>query len=119
VWVNLTNNNVLTGSIASKAGAQNARLWTISVNNNGTGTAASSQIDGFALTQTYGASCTPVIESSFPVSVGDIPAGGSASGGIMIDFTGCPATARFTLNGLFSANGGSTTGVIARNNDYR
>ena len=119
VWVNLTNNTVLTGGIASKSGEQDARLWNMSVNNNGTGTATSSQIDDFILSQTYGAPCTPVIDTSVPVSMGDIAAGGSASGGIMIDFTGCPATARFSLDALFSANGGSTTGVLVLNNQFR
>ncbi len=128
LWVSLTNNTVLTGSIASKSGAQNDRAWNISVDNNGTGTATASQIDQFTLTQTYGAACTPVIESPFPVSMGDIPAGGSASGSIMIDFAGCPATARFSLDALFSANfrlggnttaGGSTTGVLVLNNQFR
>ncbi len=119
VWVNLTNNTVLTGSIASKSGEQDARLWNIYVNNNGTVTAISSQIDNFILNQTYGSPCAPVIDTSGPVSMGDIAAGGSASGGIMIDFTGCPATARFSLDALFSANGGSTTGVLVLNNQFR
>jgi hypothetical protein len=103
-------------------------LWNISVDNNGTGTATASQIDQFTLTQTYGAACTPVIESSFPVSMGDIPAGGSASGSIMIDFAGCSPIARFSLDALFSANfllggnttaGGATTGVLVLNNQFR
>jgi hypothetical protein len=121
VWVNFTNNTVLTGSIASQSGPSNARLLNFSVANNGNSTAAnngtatvtSSQIDGFTLTQTSGTPCTPEINTSFPLSIGDIPAGGSATGGITIDFSdaGCSATALFTVNALFSGNGGSTTGV--------
>lgn len=121
VWVNFTNNTVLTGSITSQSGPSNARLLNFSVANNGNSTAAnngtatvtSSQIDGFTLTQTSGTPCTPLINTSFPLSIGDIPAGGSATGGITIDFSdaGCPATALFTVNAWFSGNGGSTTGV--------
>jgi hypothetical protein len=121
VWVNFTNNTVLTGSITSQTGPPNARLLNFLVANNGKSTAAnngtatvtSSQIDGFTLTQTSGTPCTPEINTSFPLSIGDIPAGGSATGGIAIDFldAGCPANALFTVNALFSGNGGSTTGV--------
>src|SRR5262249_43271179 len=119
IWVNLTNNTVLAGSIISKTGAQNARLWSVAVTNNGTETATSSQIDQLTLTQTSGASCNPVVKSSLRVKMSDIPAGGSAPGSVLIVFTACAATARFTVNALFSANGGSATGVIVRNNDYR
>ena len=121
VWVNFTNNTVLTGSITKQSGLSNARLLNFSVTNNGSSTAAnngtatvtSSQIDGVTLTQTSGTPCTPAINTSFPLSLGDILAGTSATGGIAIDFSdaGCPANARFTVNALFSGNGGSTTGV--------
>ena len=121
VWVNFTNNTVLTGGITGQSGPSNARLWNFSVTNNGHSTAAnngtatvtSAQIDGFTLTQTSGTPCTPAINTSFPLSLGDIPAGASATGGIAIDFSdaGCPVNARFTVNALFSGNGGSTTGV--------
>ena len=121
VWVNFTNNTVLTGGITGQSGPSNARLLNVSVGNNGKSTAAnngttavtSAQIDGFTLTQTSGTPCTPQIKTSFPLSIGDIPAGASATGGIAIDFSdaGCPANAVFTVNALFSGNGGSTTGV--------
>ncbi|HLK18830.1 MAG TPA: endo-1,4-beta-xylanase [Bryobacteraceae bacterium] len=89
----------LTFKIASKTGTQSARVWTITATNPSSTTAYGTQITGFTLTQTGGAACTPVITppSSFPVSLGDIPGSGMASASFTIDFTGCSATARFTL----------------------
>ena len=48
-------------TIASKAGSQNARVWTMTANNPGPGTAYTTQISGFTLTQVAGAACTPVV----------------------------------------------------------
>ena len=118
VWVNLTNNTVLAGRIASKFGGHGTndiRQLEISVDNNSTETATASQIDDLILAQTHGSPCTPVILSSVPVSMGDIPAGGSTGGGISINFTGCAADAHFRVDALFSANGGSATGVLVDN----
>lgn len=109
----------LTAMMASKSGPQNARVWTIAVSNTGPQTAYSSKIDGFKLTQTSGAACTPVIATPLPLSLGDIPAGGSANGAITINFTGCPSTARFSLKASFSADNGLGTGTIVRNNEFR
>jgi hypothetical protein len=118
VWVNLTNNTVLTGRIVSKFGGHGShdiRQLKIGVTNNSTEPVTASQIDDFILTQTHGSPCTPVILGSVPVSMGDIAAGGTTNGDISIDFTACAADAHFSLNALFSANGGSATGVVVDN----
>ena len=111
----------LTGSIGSKAGPQNARVWTIVLSNAGPGAATSAQITGFSLTQTAGAACTPVLVSpaAFPIAVGDIAAGASATVPFTIDFTGCPALARFTLVVPFNSVAGANTGVVLRNQQFR
>ncbi len=90
----------LSFTIASKAGSQNARVWTMTAANPSSGTAYATQISGFTLTQVAGAACTPVVTppSRYPVVLGDIAAGKSASASFTIDFTGCPSLARFTLN---------------------
>jgi len=117
----------LTGSIASKSGTQNARVWTIMLSNPGPGIAYFAQVTGFTLTQVAGAACTPVISSpaAFPVNLGNIAAGASASVPFTIDFTGCPALARFAVNIPFSSGAPSSTNIgadlkaIVRNHEYR
>jgi hypothetical protein len=98
----------LSGSIVCKTGPRKARVWTIDV-SAGAGSSNGAQIDGFTLTQTAGAACTPIVTSpaSFPLALGDIPANQSASAPITIDFTGCFKTARFNVNIPLAANGGS------------
>ncbi|MBV9406651.1 MAG: endo-1,4-beta-xylanase [Acidobacteriaceae bacterium] len=113
--------SALAGDIASKSGPQNARVWTIAMNNPGPGTAFATQIDGFTLTQTSGAACTPVVTppSSYPIVLGDVTSGGSATAAFTIDFTGCPSLARFAVNMPFSSTGGANTGSLTRNNEFR
>jgi endo-1,4-beta-xylanase len=110
----------LAFGIASKTGAQNARVWTFTASNGGAGTAYATQINGFALTQVSGAACTPVVTppSSYPVVLGDIASGSSGSAAFTIDFTGCAALARFTLNMPWTS-ATYHTGVFALGNQYR
>jgi len=117
----------LTGSIASKAGTADARVWTLSFSNAGPGTAYGVRLAGFTLRQTGGAACTPVVRTSLPVSLGDIAAGTTASTGVTIDFTGCAALAAFAVDAPFNAaNGwhgdpakGSPALTISRSNQFR
>jgi endo-1,4-beta-xylanase len=113
--------SALTGGIASKTGSQNGRVWTITLSNPGPGTAYGVRITGFTLTQAAGAACTPVITppSAFPISLGDIAAGGSTSLSFTIDFTGCANTARFSLNVPYSSASGASAGAILRSNEFR
>jgi len=110
----------MTFSIAGKSGAQNARVWTVTATNGKVGTAYTTQIDGLTLTQTSGAACKPVITppSSYPVALGDIPAGGTSSAAFTIDFTGCPALARFTVSVPWSS-ATYDTGTFVSGNQYR
>jgi hypothetical protein len=109
----------LSAVITAKAGPQNARAWTVTLSNGGPGHASAARVDGLTLTQTSGAACTPTMVSAFPVAVGDITSGGSAAAPVTIDFTGCVATARFTVNIRFSANAGAATGTMTLYNQYR
>lgn len=117
----------LSGSIAGKAGTADARVWTLSFSNPGPGTAYGVRLMGLTLRQTGGAACTPVVKTSFPVALGDIAAGTSASTGVTIDFSGCVATASFAVDAPFNAaNGwhgdpakGSPALTIARSNQFR
>lgn len=90
----------LSFKITSKAGTVNgSRTWTITANNPSSAPAYATEIGGFTLTQTAGAACSPVITppGSYPVVLGDIAPNSSANVAFTINFTGCAATARFTL----------------------
>ena len=119
--INATTPPSLSALITGKVGTQNARVWTITLANSGPSSAINAQINGLTLTQSSGAACAPVITSpaSFPLPLGTILAGGSASGNVTIDFTGCVATARFTATIPFSSNGGLSSGTKILNNQFR
>jgi len=110
----------LSFSVTSKTGPPNARVWTITANNPSQGTAYMAQITGFTLTQVAGASCTPVVSPvHFPVVLGDIASGQTASTEFTIDFTGCPNLARFTLNMPWTSANGAYTGTLVSGNQFR
>jgi endo-1,4-beta-xylanase len=110
----------MTFSIVGKTGASNARVWTLTAKNGAVGPAYETQINGLTLTQTSGAACSPVISApgGFPVVLGDIPASGSASAAITINFTGCSSTARFTMNAPWSS-AVYDTGTYTSGNQFR
>lgn len=117
---NFAGPTTMAGNITSKAGPLNARVWTLALTNNGPAAAMGVQVNSVNLTQTFGAACTPVIASpgSFPLAVGSIAPTGSDSAAITINFTGCPASARFTANISFSANSGAVLGTVIRYNQF-
>jgi len=110
----------MTFAVTSKTGAQNARIWTVTATNGTVGPAYNTQINGFTLTQTAGAACTPVITppNAFPISLGSIATGGTSSASFTIDFTGCPALARFTMNAPWSS-ATYDTGTYTLGNQFR
>ncbi len=110
----------MTFAVSNKTGAQNARVWTLTATNGTVGTAYTTQITGLTLTQVAGAACTPVITppGSYPVSLGDIPAGGNASANFTINFTGCAALARFTMSMPWSS-ATYDTGTYVAGNQFR
>jgi len=111
----------LTAATASKTGPQNTRVWTIAVSNPGPGTAYGTEITSFTLTQTAGAACTPVVTppSSYPVVLGDLAAGSSANASFTIDFTGCAALAKFTLNANYDSSSGTNAHTLTLGNQFR
>ncbi len=113
----------LAGSIGDKSGPRSNVVWTIKVNNPvARGKSYATQVDSFVLTQTSGASCSPSMETAIPLVLGDVEAGKPVSGGIRIDFTGCPEDARFTANASFSSNRdylGKTMGTMVVNNQLQ
>ncbi|HEX3435146.1 MAG TPA: endo-1,4-beta-xylanase, partial [Pseudacidobacterium sp.] len=85
---------------ASTAGGSGTRTVTMTATNGNVGPAYSTQISGFTLTQISGPSCTPQItpQGSYPIVLGDIAPGASASATFTINLTGCNRFARFILS---------------------
>jgi hypothetical protein len=106
----------MTASLVSTTGPTNARDWKFQVYDTGIGAANNAAITGLTLMQTGGTACTPVIGTSFPVSLGNLAPSASVTGDVTIDFTGCGSTAKFTMRLTVAANGGATSGSIVRNN---
>jgi len=82
----------LSFSVTSKTGPRNARVWTITADNPGPGTAYSVQVGGFNIQPAErwgeGRECKPVVSppSAFPIVLGDLAEGSSASASFTIDF---------------------------------
>ena len=120
ITANLAGSPLLSAAIAGKSGTANARIWNITVSNTGQSTASASRISGLTLTQTFGAACNPVVSpTQFPVLLGNIVVGGSVTGPVTIDFSGCVATARFTATISTNANNGAVTGSTSYGNQFR
>jgi endo-1,4-beta-xylanase len=90
----------------SKAGSQDARVWTIKAINGAVGPAYATEITGFTLKQISGKHCSPVLQSptAFPVLLGDIATDGSALATFQIDFAGCPSDARFSVRAPWTSS---------------
>jgi hypothetical protein len=106
------------GNIITKAGPSNARDWTLSLTDNGPAGAAAI-IPSFALAQTSGSACSPQITSAFPLNVGTLQPGQTGTADVVIDFTGCASTARFTATFTYSANNGTVNGTVVRTNQFQ
>ncbi|OHX36234.1 hypothetical protein BJL95_10660 [Methylomonas sp. LWB] len=111
----------LSANISKKSGTQSARIWTISLGNDSRCPAENAQIDALNLTQVAGAACTPTVTTpaSFPLGVGNIPAGAQVSGTASINFNGCPNVARFKVSIPFSSNDGEVSGSKTLTNQFR
>ena len=110
----------LSFSVTTRSGTPKARIWTVTANNPSQGTAYQTQINGFSLTQVSGPDCTPALSPvTFPVVLGDIAAGQTASANFTIDFTRCANFARFTLTMPWSSANGADAGTLVSGNQFR
>ena len=78
-------------SSSVSAGTGDTRTITITATNGNVGTAYATQITNLTLKQDSGPLCTPTVTApgSFPIVLGDIPVGGSASASFTVRITGC------------------------------
>lgn len=81
-------------------GERDTRTVTITATNGNVGPAYTTQINGFALTQISGPSCSPQItmSGSYPIALGDIPTSGTASASFVVSIVGCNPNSQFTLS---------------------
>ena len=114
-----TSTTNLLGNIDAKSGRTGARVWTLSVTDNGPAIAYGTTINSFMLTQTAGTACTPVVANSFPLLVGDLAVSQTGTANVNIDFSNCAAAARFTAIFTFSANAGFASGTVTRTNQFQ
>src|SRR6185369_1079595 len=109
----------LNSILNTKTGPANARVWGIQVNNTGLGAASALMLTQMQLTQAGGGPCTPRVKTPLPVQAATIPPLESGSIPVTIDFTGCDATARFTLSYTVNANSGGAISSRTLYNQFR
>jgi hypothetical protein len=82
-------------SVSGKSGTAKARVWTIDVEDT-TGSATAMTLNSFALQQTHGVACTPVIATAFPAAMTGPDASGNFTLGVTTDFSSCKGLTAFT-----------------------
>ncbi|HEV2448624.1 MAG TPA: hypothetical protein VGS58_21975, partial [Candidatus Sulfopaludibacter sp.] len=109
----------LTATVTGQTGLAGARDWAVQVSNRGIGAANAAQITSLTLSQTGGTACTPiVVPLTFPVTLGNLAPSQSASGNVLINFTGCDSTSTFNAALGLAANGGATMATVVLNNEH-
>lgn len=90
----------MTFAITSTATTVDQRTLTVTATNGDVGPAYATQLNGITFTQLTQPACTPQVVSptSFPVMLGDIATGGTASAQITVSIVGCNPTAEFTVS---------------------
>jgi len=114
----MSGSAVLSGSIPMQSGPDASRDWQLQVSNVGTAMANSAQISYLTLLQTGGKACSPHVMTTMPVALGSLAPNQTVSSDLIINFTGCDNSSKFTINIGLSANSGATSTTITRNN-YR
>jgi hypothetical protein len=78
------------------------------------------QFVGLLLTHTFGGAGRPMRAAPLlPVALGDVALGKSAQTNVTLDFSGCPVSARFSVNVLYVANGGSPGDALQLVSQFR
>ena len=100
-------------SSAEKSGSSNARVWRFKVRNTGPGAANAAQLSSFALVQSAGPACAPVIHGPFPIPLGNMAPASSVVVNVTINFSSC-TKARFMMTAALSANRGVTSVSVSQ-----
>ena len=119
---------LLTASITARSGTAAARAWTITLSNAGAGVGLATQINSLTVVPVGSPGCTvaPKITQpaagpspAAPLAIGDIGPLGSASGQVVLDFSGCQTTTKFNITVGYTANSGAYKGSATFNNQFR
>lgn len=96
----------MTLALTGQSGGAQSQTWTITASNPSEGTAYGTRINGVMLFQVAGRPCRAIVTppSKYPVVLGDIGGGGSASASFDVQFQQCADDARFVLWAPWSAN---------------
>jgi endo-1,4-beta-xylanase len=91
----------LSFSVSDDKGTQHdTRVFTVTATNGDVGIAYATQINGFTLQQFGGERCRPVVTppSGYPIVLGDLAVGGTASATFTVSFDHCGDFADFVLS---------------------
>jgi endo-1,4-beta-xylanase len=91
----------LSFSVSDDKGTQHdTRVFTVTATNGNVGIAYATQINGFTLQQFDGERCRPVVTppSGYPIVLGDLSVGGTASATFTVSFDHCGDFADFVLS---------------------
>jgi endo-1,4-beta-xylanase len=91
----------LSFSVSDDKGTQHdTRVFTVTATNGDVGIAYATQINGFTLQQFGGERCRPVVTppSGYPILLGDLSVGGTASATFTVSFDHCGDFADFVLS---------------------
>lgn len=119
----------LTLALTGQSGSEQQETWTFTANNPSEGTAYNVQISGVYLYQVGGRDCraTVIPPSKYPVTLGDVAGGGSASVSFTVKFQHCAGngddddhgngrdTPRFLLWAPWSANTYEKGSLVQKN----
>lgn len=96
----------MTLALTGQSGAPQSQTWTITATNPSEGTAYNTEINGAFLFQVRGWPCHATLTppSKYPVALGNVGGGGSASASFTVQFQRCRNDARFVLWAPWSAN---------------
>ncbi len=86
-------------NMASKSCPRNARAWVFTLYATASGTAYNARVSNLVFRQSFGTPCTPTIISPMPAMAipANIPPGGTGTSTVVIDFSSCYLSSRFTV----------------------
>jgi endo-1,4-beta-xylanase len=114
----------LSFSVSDDKGKQHdTRVFTMTATNGDVGIAYFTEINGFTLQQFGGERCMPVVTppSGYPIVLGDLAVGGTASTTFTVSFDGCGDFADFVLSVPWSSatyDTGTFVSVIHHRRDH-
>ncbi|MDX2154432.1 MAG: hypothetical protein SFV54_27065 [Bryobacteraceae bacterium] len=106
----------LAASLGVKSGPSNARVWPITLTNNGTGVAANARVTAGKIIQTAGPACSPTILTPFPLVYGDLAAGSAATKNLTLNLAACTAAARFSATFALAPATTASEGFVTLHN---